>query len=46
LIIALFLAVILAGMLANDGRSNWYKGVQLIIVYFIIGMLLYFIPAV
>ena len=46
LIIALFLAVILAGMIANDGRSNWYKGVQLIIVYFIMGMLLYFIPAV
>jgi Ca2+:H+ antiporter len=46
LIIALFLSVILAGMLANDGRSNWYKGVQLIIVYFIMGMLLYFIPAV
>jgi Ca2+:H+ antiporter len=46
LIIALFLGVILAGMLANDGRSNWYKGVQLIIVYFIMGMLLYFIPAV
>ncbi|HEX6226833.1 MAG TPA: calcium/proton exchanger [Chryseolinea sp.] len=46
LIIALFLGVILAGMIANDGRSNWYKGVQLIIVYFIMGMLLYFIPAV
>src|SRR5688572_3942146 len=46
LIIALFLAVILAGMIANDGRSNWYKGVQLIIVYFIMGMMLYFIPAV
>src|SRR5688572_1431559 len=46
LIIALFLGVILAGMIANDGRSNWYKGVQLIIVYFIMGMLLYFIPVV
>ena len=46
LIIALFLSVILAGMIANDGRSNWYKGVQLIIVYFILGMLLYFIPVV
>jgi Ca2+:H+ antiporter len=46
LIIVLFLGVILAGMIANDGRSNWYKGVQLIITYFIIGMLLYFIPAV
>lgn len=43
LIVALFLAVILAAMVAGDGRSNWYKGVQLIIVYFIMGMMLYFI---
>jgi len=44
LIVALFLAVILAAMIAGDGRSNWYKGVQLIIVYLIMGMMLYFIP--
>lgn len=43
LIVALFLAVILATMVAGDGRSNWYKGVQLVIVYFIMGMMLYFI---
>ena len=35
LIVALFLAVIQAAMVAGDGRSNWYKGVQLIIVYLI-----------
>ena len=35
LIVGLFLAVILAAMVAGDGRSNWYKGVQLIIVYLI-----------
>jgi Ca2+:H+ antiporter len=46
LIVALFLAVILAAMVAGDGRSNWYKGVQLIIVYLIMGMMLYFIPSV
>ena len=45
LIVALFLSVILAAMIAGDGRSNWYKGVQLIIVYLIMGMMLYFIPA-
>jgi Ca2+:H+ antiporter len=46
LIVALFLTVILAAMVAGDGRSNWYKGVQLIIVYLIMGMMLYFIPTV
>lgn len=46
LIVALFLTVILGAMIANDGRSNWYKGVQLILVYIIMGMMLYFIPAV
>ncbi len=46
LIVVLFLTVILASMIAGDGRSNWYKGVQLIIVYLIMGMMLYFIPSV
>lgn len=46
LIVALFLSVILAAMVAGDGRSNWYKGVQLIMVYLILGMMLYFIPGV
>ncbi|HEY5823281.1 MAG TPA: calcium/proton exchanger, partial [Cyclobacteriaceae bacterium] len=41
LIVALFMAVIVAAMVAGDGRSNWYKGVQLIIVYLIMGMMLY-----
>jgi Ca2+:H+ antiporter len=46
LIVALFLAVILAAMVSGDGRSNWYKGVQLLIVYLIMGMMLYFIPTI
>jgi Ca2+:H+ antiporter len=44
LIVAMFLTVVLAAMVAGDGRSNWYKGVQLIMVYLIMGMMLYFIP--
>jgi Ca2+:H+ antiporter len=46
LIIALLLSVILAAMVSGDGRSNWYKGVQLIMVYLMLAMLLYFIPVV
>jgi Ca2+:H+ antiporter len=46
LIIILFLAVLLGVLIAGDGRSNWYKGVQLIIMYFIIAMMFFFIPVV
>jgi len=42
LIVALFASVVIAGMISGDGRSNWYKGVQLLIIYVIIAMLLYF----
>jgi len=42
---SLFLGVILGAMISGDGRSNWYKGVQLVIVYLIIAMMFYFIPA-
>ena len=42
---ALFFAVLMGIMVATDGKSNWYKGVQLIVVYFIIAILFYFMPA-
>ncbi len=45
LIVAMFLSVMLAAMVSGDGRSNWYKGVQMIMVYLIMAMMLYFIPA-
>jgi Ca2+:H+ antiporter len=41
---ALFLSVLLTILIAGDGKSNWYKGVQLLVVYFIIAMMFYFIP--
>jgi Ca2+:H+ antiporter len=42
---ALFIAVLIAAVISGDGKSNWYKGVQLILVYLIIAMMFYFIPA-
>ncbi|MBL7903113.1 MAG: calcium/proton exchanger [Bacteroidia bacterium] len=45
LMVSIFLSVILGALVAGDGRSNWYKGVQLVIVYLLIGVMFYFIPA-
>jgi Ca2+:H+ antiporter len=41
---SLFLAVLMGIMIATDGKSNWYKGVQLITIYLIIAVLFYFMP--
>jgi Ca2+:H+ antiporter len=43
---ALFFAVIIGSLVIGDGRSNWYKGIQLIAVYLIIALLFFFIPEV
>ena len=40
----LFLGVLLGALVASDGKSNWYKGVQLIVVYTMIAILFYFLP--
>ena len=41
---ALLLTVLIGTVVAGDGRSNWYKGVQLIVVYLAIALLSYFVP--
>jgi Ca2+:H+ antiporter len=41
----LFLAVLIGAIVSGDGRSNWYKGVQLTLVYAMIAILFYFLPA-
>jgi Ca2+:H+ antiporter len=46
LMTALFLAVLIGVMAAGDGKSNWYKGVQLLIVYLLFALLFYFLPTV
>jgi Ca2+:H+ antiporter len=41
---ALFMAVLIGALVVGDGRSNWFKGVQLIAIYLIIAMMFYFMP--
>jgi Ca2+:H+ antiporter len=40
----LFLAVLIGATVANDGKGNWFKGVQLLAVYAMLALLLYFVP--
>jgi len=42
---ALFMAVLVGGTVAADGRSNWYKGVQLVAFYLILATMFYLVPA-
>jgi len=41
---ALFMAVLIGTIVAGDGRSNWFKGVQLVAVYAIVALMFYFLP--
>lgn len=43
---SMFLAVLIGSLVSGDGRSNWYKGVQLITVYIIIALMFYLIPEI
>lgn len=45
LIICIFLSVLLGTLVSGDGKSNWYKGLQLVMMYIIIAIMFYFIPA-
>ena len=42
---SVLLAVLLTAVIAGDGHSNWYKGIQLITLYVLIAIMFYFIPA-
>jgi Ca2+:H+ antiporter len=44
LVAAIFIAVIVGAVVAGDGRSNWFKGVQLVAVYALFALLAYFVP--
>ena len=41
---SLFMAVLLGIIVAGDGRSNWFKGVQLVTVYVMIALMFYLMP--
>lgn len=42
---ALFFGVLISALVAGDGNSNWYKGIQLITVYLIMAILFFFLPS-
>jgi Ca2+:H+ antiporter len=44
-ILAAGLAVAIFGYLVMDGETNWYEGVQLLAVYAIVAVAMYFLPA-
>jgi Ca2+:H+ antiporter len=44
-IAAIALSVIAAAFVVVDGESNWVEGLQLMAVYLILGMAMYFVPA-
>jgi len=43
-ILSMFLAILVGTIVASDGRSHWFKGVQLIALYLVIAMMFYFLP--
>lgn len=44
LLIIIFLSVLLATFIVVDGQANWYKGVQLILIYLMIALMFFFVP--
>ncbi|MEN8098211.1 MAG: calcium/proton exchanger [Chloroflexota bacterium] len=45
-LIALVSASLIAGLVALDGESNWIEGAQLLVVYLILVLAFYFLPAI
>jgi len=44
LVLVVLLSVLITGQVANDGRSDWLKGVQLLAVYVVLGLTFFFVP--
>jgi len=43
-LLLLFMTVLISTVVASGGRSNWYKGVQLLTIYLIFAILFFLIP--
>jgi Ca2+:H+ antiporter len=44
LVLAIILSVLVTGQIAGDGRSDWLKGAQLLIVYLVLALTFFFLP--
>jgi Ca2+:H+ antiporter len=45
-LITVVMAVVIAGQVTRDGKTNWLEGAQLLAAYMIIALAFWFIPAV
>jgi Ca2+:H+ antiporter len=45
-IVTVLLTVLMSAVVTSDGKSQWFKGVQLLLVYLIIALMLYFVPEI
>lgn len=45
-VVAVLLTVLMTAVVTSDGKAQWFKGVQLLMVYLIIASMLYFIPQI
>jgi Ca2+:H+ antiporter len=45
LVLIVFLAVLITGQVASDGRSDWLKGMQLLVVYLVLALTFFFLPS-
>jgi Ca2+:H+ antiporter len=43
-LVALVFTISITGQIAGDGDSNWFEGVQLLAVYFMMAVMFYFLP--
>jgi Ca2+:H+ antiporter len=43
-IAAIILSVMVVEMIASDGETNWFEGVQLLAVYALMAVAFYFVP--
>jgi Ca2+:H+ antiporter len=45
LVLLVLVSVLITTQVANDGRSDWLEGVQLLAIYVILGLTFFFLPA-
>jgi Ca2+:H+ antiporter len=45
LVLLVLVSVLITAQVANDGRSDWLEGIQLLTIYLVLGLTLFFVPA-
>ena len=45
LVLLVLVSVLITAQVANDGRSDWLEGTQLLTIYLVLGLTLFFVPA-